>query len=397
MTELIIGGLLSVIIILVIVFPVMVIRAGRSKIAVDQEALESRFKNIATEVLDNNTAKFKESATDPMKTLMSDLKGDIQKLQDQSTEHTTLAKDLRDHTDQLANVLSNTKNRGDFGEMLIEKWFESAGLKKGIHYDAQIDLPGVGKPDFIMYMPDNKCIILDSKTPLDSLQGAFDAGIDRKQQENLFKKHRDAVKRHITELSNREYPTQMVPGPDNRQYHPVEYVVMVVPEYALLPVMDTDMIDFAQKRNVVLATSSTSAIIANLIHMLWKHRDISQNVRQVISKASALQHSIEDFSGSYLSIGKSINTLGTRYDNTKKILNDRIIPSVADLGIASSIADDELSENEGEDMTHDNSNAEIQADSFQSTSEDQDNTEREDPETPQSLDDNEISDERKSD
>ena len=131
MADLITTVLAVTVIILVIVIATMSI-FRRSNSNIDMNMLESKFKNTATDVLDKNSAKFKETATEPMKEMMDQLKNDIGNLQDKFTENTTLVDKLDTHTSKLTEILSNTKLRGNFGEMIIEKWFDAAGLQKGV-------------------------------------------------------------------------------------------------------------------------------------------------------------------------------------------------------------------------------------------------------------------------
>ena len=230
---------------LAVITVVSLIRGRGSSKRQEVDQLVDRFGNMATRIMDENSAKFKEAATDPMRALVADLQTDIRRLQDQSVENTTLVQALGTHAEWLDSILSNTKARGGFGEMIIEKWFDTAGLRRGVHYDMQVVLPDGSKPDFVVYMPDQRCLMLDSKVPLDNLSEAFDDGADEKKQAAMFKAHREAVKSHITALGKRKYSTQDIPAPDGGTVHSVEYVVMVVPEYALGPVMDAELIEFA--------------------------------------------------------------------------------------------------------------------------------------------------------
>ena len=203
------------------------------------------------------------------------------------------------------------------------------------------------KPDFIIYMPEDRCIILDSKVPLSKLAAAFEEGIDAELQASLFKEHKTAVRTHITNLSNSNYSSQNVPGTEGRRTQkPVEYTVMVVPEYALGPVMDTEMINFAQKRGIILVTPSMAVFVANVIHMMWKNQNISQNIMGVIDKASDLEKVISEFSDHYGTIGTTIDTLTKRYNKGKKQLDEAVTKLSDDLSIASSTASMELSESE---------------------------------------------------
>lgn len=254
---------------------------------------------------------------------------------------------MSSHTSKIADMLSNTKKRGDFGEMTIERWLDAAGLQKGIHYDTQVSLAGgTSRPDFIINLPEDRCIILDSKTPLAKLTQAFDDDIGEEAQSELLKEHRKAIEKHITDLGNRDYSAVM----NNMSNMPavIDYTIMIVPEYALAPVMDTELINFAQIHKVILATPSMIVLIASVIHMIWKQRGMSQSIKDVITKAAALDIAVDKFSEKYDSVGTAINTLSSRYNKSNDIFDKQVIPLTSELSVASDVAVGELDDGDND-------------------------------------------------
>jgi DNA recombination protein RmuC len=80
--------------------------------------------------------------------------------------------------DKLANALrGDGQKRGRWGELVLERILESSGLHKGrdfvSHGEAlklRNDDGGIQRPDAIVYLPDNKHIIVDSKVTLVSYE-----------------------------------------------------------------------------------------------------------------------------------------------------------------------------------------------------------------------------------
>ena len=146
-------------------------------------------------------------------------------------------------------MLRSSQKRGRQAEINIERVFEMAGLAKGIHYTTQ-RVRDAKKPDFVVKLSEDRSIIIDSKAPLDALWRAIDTDDEAAEAEALDK-HVDAVRGHIRLLAGKKYSE----GTDLS----LDYVVMVMPEYALLPALERgdNLMEYALENRVVLVTPST--------------------------------------------------------------------------------------------------------------------------------------------
>ena len=146
--------------------------------------------------------------------------------------HASLAKDTKAISDMLANM----QKRGHYSEIAVERILQMSGFERSRHYDVQ-RTAGSKRPDFVVHLPDSRDVILDSKAPLDALQRSIGATDEAARAEQL-EEHVKAVKSHIRQLSNKEYW---------KGGSALECVVMVMPEYVMLPALEMDdkLIEYA--------------------------------------------------------------------------------------------------------------------------------------------------------
>ena len=71
----------------------------------------------------------------------------------------------------LVNVMkSDNRTSGKWGEIVLERVLEASGLRKDEEYKVQAGAVE-GRPDATVYLPDNRCIYIDSKTSFASFEG----------------------------------------------------------------------------------------------------------------------------------------------------------------------------------------------------------------------------------
>lgn len=259
----------------------------------------------------------KANATDPMSKMIGELKERMVDLKKQNAvdretfktnmKHmayttTTLLKD----TKALSDVLKNSQKRGRHAEIGLERVLEMSGLVKGIHYDTQ-DTSGGGRPDFVVRLSEDRSIIVDSKAPLDSLWRAFDTD-DEAAKAAALDGHVRAVRGHITLLSKRKYDTGVKSS--------LDYIVMVMPEYALLPALDRDskLVEGAFAIRVVLVTPSTLMILLRAVELMWKQSKMADTVREIGELSATLHSRLNIFANHYNNAGKGLATAVKNYN-----------------------------------------------------------------------------------
>ena len=121
--------------------------------------------------------------------------------------------------------------RGSWGEMQVERALELSGLTEGIGYTSQDSDGHGGRTDFIVHLPNDRHVIIDSKVSLVAYLRASEATSDEERTRNL-EDHANSVRRHVEDLSRRGYAQNLPSAPD--------FVVMVMPDFALLSALQQD-------------------------------------------------------------------------------------------------------------------------------------------------------------
>ena len=100
------------------------------------------------------------------------------------------------------------KTLGNWGEVQLERALQLAGLIENVHYSAQAHFKdeqgGRNYPDFVLNLPDEKNIIIDSKMSLNAYESAVNSE-DEFERERLLREHIKALKNHIDDLHRKDY------------------------------------------------------------------------------------------------------------------------------------------------------------------------------------------------
>ena len=294
-------------------------------------------KSLSAEVLKEHTDSFKTTATEPMGKMMENLKARIEVLGQQNAGDreafdasmknlAAATNNLMNDTRALSDVLKSPQRRGHHAEMGLERVFEMSNLTKGIHYDTQ-DVSGEGKPDFVVHLSQDRSIIVDSKAPLNSLWEAFGTD-DEAAKSDALDKHTTAVRNHANSLSKKEYW-------DNPKSS-LDYVVMVMPEYALLPALDRDggLIEYALAKRVVLVTPSTLMILLRAVDLMWKQSRMATTVKEIGALSADLHTRLNKFAEHYNKTGKGLEDAVMRYNDGIGSWNRRVLPAANKLAEA---------------------------------------------------------------
>ncbi len=305
-----------------------------------QEKFSKDFEILASKILEDKSAKFTAKNKENIQQILHPLQEKIQSFEKKVEEshkesidrHAALREQifgLKDLNKQMSKDAENltkalkgdSKKQGDWGEFQLETILEKAGLHKEIHYTTQggfrDESDNLKKPDFIINLPDNKHLIIDSKVSLTGYDKYYNA--ENKGSESIgLKNHIISIRKHIKELGAKNY-TELygINSPD--------YVLMFVPiEPALMLVLQNDhnlYLD-ALDKNVVLVSTSTLLATLSTVASIWKQEDQKRNVFEIARQAGALYDKFEGLVQDLLKVGKQINASQDSYKAAMNKLSD---------------------------------------------------------------------------
>jgi DNA recombination protein RmuC len=194
----------------------------------------------------------------------------------------------------------------------LETLLEKAGLQKEVHFSTQggyrDEENNLKKPDFIIHLPDNKHLIIDSKVSLTAYERFFSAEDELQEQAGL-KEHVQSLQKHIKELGSKNYA-------DLYGINSPDYVIMFVPiEPALMIALqnDSNLYVNALDKNVVIVSTSTLLATLSTVASIWKQEDQKRNVLEIARQAGALYDKFEGLVQDLLKVGKQINASQDSY------------------------------------------------------------------------------------
>ena len=321
-----------------------------------EEILTKEFENLAHKILDLNSEKFKKQNKEQIDTLLSPLSEQIEKFK-KKVEDTnekgvernamlmqkiisleSLNNKLSQDALNLANALKgDSKTQGDWGESRLELLLEKSGLTNGVHFSTQAaykdDEGKLKKPDFIINLPDNKHLIIDSKVSLTAYVEYYNAE-DEITEQQAIKRHLDSIKRHYMELSDKDYPNLYgINTPD--------HVLMFVPnEPALMLALNEDKNLYlnALEKNIVLVSASTLLATLSTVASIWKQEDQKRNALEIAKEGGLLYDKFEGFVQDLIKVGKSIKSSKDSYEDAMSKLTEgrgniiKKIENLKDLG-----------------------------------------------------------------
>ena len=296
-----------------------------------QEKFTKDFEILASKILEEKTSKFtaknKENMDQILNPLQEKIKSFEKKVEDTHKESLERQSALREQIRGLSKLneqmskdavnltralKGDSKKQGDWGEMQLETLLEKAGLQKEVHFSTQggyrDEENNLKKPDFIINLPENKHLIIDSKVSLTGYERFFSAEDDRQEQAGL-KDHVQSLQKHIKELGSKNYA-------DLYGINSPDYVIMFVPiEPALMIALqqDSNLYLNALDKNVVIVSTSTLLATLSTVASIWKQEDQKRNVLEIARQAGALYDKFEGLVQDLLKVGKQINASQDSY------------------------------------------------------------------------------------
>lgn len=296
-----------------------------------REQLRREFENLANKILEDKTEKFtKLNQTNlndiltPLKTKLAEFEQKVDSTyRSEAAERNSLRgeiKNLVELNQQLSKEATNlsralkgdAKQQGNWGELILEKVLEYSGLRKGEEYKTQESFAsenGRQRPDVIVYLPDNKHLIIDSKVSLTAYDRCISAETDEERATALAD-HISSVRSHIKGLAEKSY--QNING-----LNQPDFVLLFMPiesSFGLAVQADNDLFSFAWEKKIVIVSPSTLLATLRTISSIWKQERQTRNALDIADRAGKMYDKFVGFMDDLVSVGKKMDDAKKGYE-----------------------------------------------------------------------------------
>lgn len=304
-----------------------------------KNALKTEFQNIANRILEDKSKSFAELNKERLNSILTPLnenlkifKERIEVVHKDNTEArsslNTELKHLKELNRQMSEDALNltralkgdSKTQGDWGEMILERMLESVGLKRDVEYFVQKNLVGDDnarlRTDIIVRFPDKRDVIIDSKVSLTAYSN-YMTETDETLKMNYLKEHLKSVRKHIDELSEKDY--------SKHDPYSLDYVMMFIPNeasYMLALQHDNDVWNYALSKKVFLTSSTNLLGMLYMVGNLWQRFRQEQNAQRIVEAGNALYEKMVTFSENFIKIGAQLQTVQKTYTDAQKQLKE---------------------------------------------------------------------------
>lgn len=304
--------------------------------------MKNEFKAMSFDALEKNGKQFRnlaDATLQPLKEsmqLLNDHQRELEKRREgaygalsKQIEGLVLSeKELRTETTRLVQALKSPQTRGSWGEVHLRRVVELAGLINHCDFQEQKTFEGLGRilrPDLVIRLPGQRSIAVDAKAPLNAYLEGADVEDDDVRKIKLHE-HAAAVRKHIKDLSAKEYWKQLDPAP--------EFVILFLPAEAFFSAAlqaDPSLIEVGADQNIIVATPTTLIAILRAVAHGWKQDCLSKSSREIARLGQELYERIGILCDHWNKVGKSLNSAVESYNQSIASLESRVLVSARKL------------------------------------------------------------------
>ena len=235
----------------------------------------------------------------------------------------------------LVNVMkADNRTSGRWGEIVLERVLEASGLRKDEEYKIQMGT-AEGRPDATIFLPEGRCVYIDSKTSFSAWESFVNAETDEEKQIHL-KQFADSTKSHIAGLAKRDYSVENV-SPD--------YVLMFIPIescYSLMFCDNCQLWDYAWKNKVMPVSPSTLLAALKIINSFHVVDRQNKNIQEMARLCSSVHDKFAALLSELLKIRTDLDNSLKKLDGKGNIITqitkleklgcktEKVVPTIPD-------------------------------------------------------------------
>jgi DNA recombination protein RmuC len=294
-----------------------------------REQLSQEFENVANRIFDGKqkqfdaqNAKTLSHSLNPLKIQINEFKLQVTNVyeKENAERNKLIGKigELQLQTQKIGEDAVNlalalkgdNKSQGNWGEVILERLLEESGLQKGREYDTQVALKddegSRRNPDVIIYLPENKQLVIDSKVSLVAYERYVNSE-DEAEKILALKKHVDSVRQHIKELSRKNYESL-----DGIQTLDFVFIFMPIETAFMLALQhEPALFREAYDKQIILVSPTTLMATLRTVANIWRYHKQHKNAEVIATQAGGLYDQ-------FALVIESLDDLGSQLDKTQK-------------------------------------------------------------------------------
>jgi DNA recombination protein RmuC len=212
---------------------------------------------------------------------------------------------LSETTNSIHNALSNSQQRGQWGERMAEDILRFSGLLEGVNYYKQKKVAfGKSRPDYTFLLPNNRLVNMDVKFPLDKYL-IFVKTNEQKYKAEFLKD----VRARIKEVTNRDY----IDTANNT----VDYALIFIPNehiYSFILENDIEILDIALSQKAILCSPLTLYAILAIIRQSVENFNLQETANDILKLLNDFYKQWTLYTEKMENMGKKLKDAQTEYD-----------------------------------------------------------------------------------
>jgi DNA recombination protein RmuC len=304
------------------------------EVAEIRNQFQKEFQNLANKIFDEKSEKFAnqnkvqlDSLLNPFKDKLRDFESKVEKVYNEENKDrinlkaeikllSDMNKQLSNDANNLATALKGSnKSQGSWGELILEKILERSGLQNGIEFKKQNtssnDDGDKIRPDIVVYLPDGKHIVIDSKVSLIAYNSMI-AASDDIDRERFAKAHVDSFRSHVKLLGDKNYQT-------SKDYITPDFVLLFTPiEAAFGTAMqhDNELYNYAWDRRIIIVSPTTLLATLRTVASMWNQEKRTKNAEAIAEEAGKLYDKFVGFLDDLVDVGKKLDSAQKTYEDS---------------------------------------------------------------------------------
>ena len=224
-----------------------------------------------------------------------------------------VSQDVGSEANRLRSVLTNSRVRGDWGQLQLQRIVESAGMTEHVDFFVEESTSAQGKqqrPDMRVQLPNGLSVMIDVKAPGAAYTKALEA-TDPQARIEWMRQHASALRAHIREMGRRDYPSIKEHG------EVFSHTIVFLPNESLFYAAlenDTELLIFAEQNRVLLTTPLSLLAFLRAVAAGWTHVTATENAQRIQQAARTLHERLMGFL-------EGVGEVGKRLEGTVKAFN----------------------------------------------------------------------------